>query len=100
MSYFFVTRQKQSFTSKGNPTAGLEFDVLQLGIIATTFLGGFLLFTLQPMIARMALPRLGGTPAVWNSAMLSYQLLLLVGRAKFLFMCFCSSPLCSGCQLD
>jgi hypothetical protein len=51
-------------------------------LIATTFLGGFLLFTLQPMIARMALPRLGGTPAVWNSAMLSYQLLLLGGYAS------------------
>jgi hypothetical protein len=49
--------------------------------IATTFLGGFLLFTLQPMIARMALPRLGGTPAVWNSAMLAYQVLLLGGYA-------------------
>src|SRR3546814_12398794 len=29
------------------------------------------------MIARMALPRLGGAPAVWNSAMLVYQALLL-----------------------
>jgi hypothetical protein len=33
------------------------------------------------MIARIALPRLGGAPAVWNSAMLSYQLLLLGGYA-------------------
>ena len=33
------------------------------------------------MIARMALPRLGGAPAVWNSAMLVYQLLLLGGYA-------------------
>jgi hypothetical protein len=82
MSYFFVTRQKNSFTSKGYPTAGLEFDVLQLGIVATTFLGGFLLFTLQPMIAKIALPLLGGTPAVWNSAMLAYQILLLGGYAS------------------
>lgn len=48
---------------------------------ATTFLGSFLLFMIQPMIARMALPRLGGTPAVWNSAMLCFQLLLLGGYA-------------------
>jgi hypothetical protein len=34
--------------------------------------GSFLLFLVQPMIARMALPRLGGAPAVWNSAMLVY----------------------------
>ena len=33
------------------------------------------------MIARMALPRVGGAPAVWNSAMLVYQLLLLAGYA-------------------
>ena len=33
------------------------------------------------MIARMALPRLGGAPAVWNSAMLVYQALLLGGYA-------------------
>lgn len=41
--------------------------------------GSFLLFLVQPMIARMALPRLGGAPAVWNSAMLVYQALLLAG---------------------
>jgi hypothetical protein len=33
------------------------------------------------MIGRMALPRLGGAPAVWNSAMLVYQALLLGGYA-------------------
>lgn len=41
--------------------------------------GSFMLFLVQPMIARMALPRLGGAPAVWNSAMLVYQALLLGG---------------------
>jgi hypothetical protein len=49
--------------------------------VATIFLGSFLLFLVQPMIARMALPRLGGAPAVWNSAMLVYQALLLAGYA-------------------
>ena len=47
--------------------------------VATIFLGSFLLFLVQPMIARMVLPRLGGAPAVWNSAMLVYQALLLAG---------------------
>ncbi len=45
--------------------------------VATVVTGSFLLFLTQPMIARMALPRLGGAPAVWNSAMLVYQALLL-----------------------
>jgi SAM-dependent methyltransferase len=46
---------------------------------ATILTGSFLLFLVQPMIARIALPRLGGAPAVWNSAMLVYQALLLAG---------------------
>ena len=49
--------------------------------VATVVTGSFLLFLTQPMIARMALPRLGGAPAVWNSAMLVYQALLLGGYA-------------------
>ena len=47
----------------------------------TVFVGSFLLFLIQPMTARMALPVLGGAPNVWNSAMLVYQLLLLGGYA-------------------
>lgn len=47
--------------------------------VLTILVGSFLLFLVQPMIARMALPRLGGAPAVWNSAMLVYQALLLGG---------------------
>ena len=49
--------------------------------IVTILTGSFLLFLVQPMLARMALPRLGGAPAVWNSAMLVYQALLLAGYA-------------------
>lgn len=49
--------------------------------LTTIVLGSFLLFLTQPMIARMALPRVGGAPAIWNSAMLVYQLLLLGGYA-------------------
>ena len=49
--------------------------------VATILAGSFLLFLVQPMVARMALPRLGGAPAVWNSAMLVYQALLLAGYA-------------------
>ncbi len=55
--------------------------IVKLRFILAIFCGSFLLFMVQPMIARMALPRLGGAPAVWNSAMLVYQLLLLGGYA-------------------
>ena len=43
------------------------------------FLSAFLLFLIQPMMAKMILPMLGGTPAVWNTCMLFYQATLLCG---------------------
>nr|WP_093313718.1 fused MFS/spermidine synthase [Sphingomonas jatrophae] len=49
--------------------------------VLTLLTGSFLLFLLQPLVARIALPRLGGAPAVWTSAMLVYQALLLGGYA-------------------
>jgi hypothetical protein len=54
--------------------------------LLTILTGSFLLFLTQPMVARMALPRLGGAPAVWNSAMLVYQALLLGGYAYAHFL--------------
>ncbi len=45
----------------------------------TVFLSAFLLFLVQPMMAKMILPMLGGTPAVWNTCMLFYQATLLAG---------------------
>lgn len=53
----------------------------RIAFVLTILASSFLLFLVQPMVARMALPRLGGTPAVWNSAMLVYQALLLGGYA-------------------
>ena len=47
--------------------------------IATIFLSAALLFSIQPMIAKMALPLLGGTPAVWAISMCVFQGLLLAG---------------------
>ena len=43
------------------------------------FLSAWLLFQVQPMFAKMALPLLGGTPAVWNTALVFFQAALLVG---------------------
>jgi hypothetical protein len=52
-----------------------------VAIAATIFLGAFLVFQVQPMIARFVLPWFGGSPAVWTSAMLFFQVMLLVGYA-------------------
>jgi hypothetical protein len=43
------------------------------------FLSAWLLFQVQPMFAKMALPLLGGTPAVWNTALVFFQAVLLLG---------------------
>jgi len=46
---------------------------------ATILLSAALLFVVQPMFAKMILPRLGGTPAVWNTCVLFFQVVLLLG---------------------
>jgi hypothetical protein len=46
---------------------------------SAAFLGAFLLFCVQPMIARMVLPQFGGSPSVWNTCMLFFQVGLLTG---------------------
>lgn len=43
------------------------------------FLGAGLLFLIQPMFAKMVLPLLGGSSAVWNTCMLFFQGMLLAG---------------------
>lgn len=45
----------------------------------TIFLSAFLLFQIQPMIAKMILPWFGGSAAVWITAMLFFQIALLGG---------------------
>ncbi len=42
-------------------------------------LSAALLFNIQPMIGKQLLPRVGGTPQVWNVAMAFFQLALLAG---------------------
>ena len=46
---------------------------------ATTFLSALLLFSVQPMFAKMVLPVLGGSPSVWAVAIFFFQSALLVG---------------------
>ncbi len=46
---------------------------------ATLVLSATLLFVVQPMVARMLLPLLGGSAAVWTACMLFFQVALLAG---------------------
>lgn len=45
------------------------------------FSGALLLFLVQPMVAKLILPLLGGTPGVWNTCMVFFQAALLSGYA-------------------
>jgi SAM-dependent methyltransferase/small basic protein len=47
----------------------------------TILLSAFLLFQVQPIIAKMILPWFGGSAAVWTTCMLFFQLLLVAGYA-------------------
>jgi len=46
---------------------------------ASIFLSAFLLFQIQPMVGKLILPWFGGTPAVWSTVMLFFQVLLTGG---------------------
>src|SRR5262245_15665351 len=48
---------------------------------ATIFVSAFLLFQVQPVITKKILPWFGGSPAVWTTCVLFFQLVLLAGYA-------------------
>ena len=62
-------------------SARIESGLLVAIFLLTLFLSSFLLFVVQPMFGKMVLPLLGGTPSVWNTAMLFFQAVLLFGYA-------------------
>ncbi len=57
--------------TKGRPLAALY--------TAAIFVAAALLFLVQPMVGKMVLPRAGGSPQVWNTAMVFFQTALLAG---------------------
>lgn len=65
-------------------TAGALGIVLVFGL--ALFTSAALLFWVQPLIAKMLLPLLGGAPSVWNTCMVFFQVLLLAGYAYSLLI--------------
>lgn len=55
--------------------------LLPLLYAVTLFVSALLLFSIQPMFAKLVLPKLGGAPAVWSVAMVFFQTVLLAGYA-------------------
>lgn len=67
-----------SFTVQPSTTPSRSLAALYAVVI---FLSAFLLFQVQPLIGKCILPWFGGTPAVWTTCMLVFQLLLFGGYA-------------------
>ncbi|MCY2947191.1 MAG: hypothetical protein NTZ71_03315 [Planctomycetota bacterium] len=62
--------------AKGNPVDHFQTLIL---FVLTIFTSATILFLVQPMVGKILLPFLGGTPAVWNTCMVFFQGLLLAG---------------------
>lgn len=52
---------------------------MPLFFAVTLFISAFLLFLVQPLVGKMLLPLMGGTPVVWNTCMVFFQAMLLGG---------------------
>jgi hypothetical protein len=56
------------------------FSVAVLAVFTVClFASAFLLFLAEPMVAKMVLPLVGGTSAVWATSVLFFQTVLLIG---------------------
>ena len=47
--------------------------------VLTVFASASLVFLVEPMVARLVLPLMGGSPAVWNTSLAFFQAALLIG---------------------
>lgn len=61
------------YTGPTSPVVG------QLVFTGAVFVGAVLLFWIQPLFTKMALPLLGGAASVWNTALVFFQAMLLAG---------------------
>ncbi len=59
---------------------GRDLSILLLFVVSA-FLGASLLFLSEPMIGKLLLPLFGGSSAVWNTAIVFFQAMLLAGYA-------------------
>lgn len=74
-----MTTQDSTARSTTAPTDSPAGKSSIFWFAASTLLGAFLVFQVQPVISKCVLPWFGGTPAVWTTCMLFFQLLLFCG---------------------
>lgn len=59
---------------------------------ATVLISAFLLFQVQPLMSKSILPWFGGTPSVWTTCMLFFQVVLFAGYAYAHFLIRIAAP--------
>lgn len=91
------TAAKRSAGPANSLPAALQGDGVVLWTYTiTTFLSALLLFSIQPMFAKMVLPVLGGSPSVWAVAIFFFQAALLAGYCYAHFLINRVSPQVTG----
>ncbi len=74
------------------PTALLARRAGRLLFVATTFASAFLIFLIQPLVAKRIVPWFGGVPAVWSLCLAFYQTTLFAGYAYAHLLIRSASP--------
>src|ERR1700736_935225 len=72
-----TAERAQSTHVSTEPTERVRLSNILLG--CTVFLSAFLLFLIEPLFAKLILPRFGGTAAVWATCLVFFQSALLLG---------------------
>lgn len=70
-----------TMTTDARPIPGIGPKLVPILFTATIFLSASLLFFVQPLFTKIVLPHIGGAPAVWTTAMLFFQTILIAGYA-------------------
>ena len=77
-----------SHSRTAQPQMTISADVVSMVVYTVAiFSSAFLLFSIQPLFARLVLPKLGGSPMVWSVAMVFFQATLLCGYAYAHWLC-------------
>ncbi len=61
------------------PQAPARGSALRALFALTVFVSAALVFLVEPMVAKLVLPQLGGSPSVWNTSLAFFQIALLAG---------------------
>ncbi|MGO8789403.1 MAG: fused MFS/spermidine synthase [Terriglobia bacterium] len=77
----YLTHKPESLPDRGAPGGRRSQATSVAAFTATMFLSAALLFLVEPMFAKMALPLFGGSAAVWTTCIVFFQATLLAGYA-------------------